>query len=126
MSKFDTDAFTASDNIRNLISELNLDGTFDVSVLPGWEIVIRRTVERIAEVRDRKDIKNLKIVQIKEKFGGLRIYMNDVDDDVDEIIREAEDECSELCSWCAKPGKLINRHGWILNLCDECDEEIPA
>jgi hypothetical protein len=68
--------------------------------------------------------------QIKEKFGGLRFYVNDIPNDTlwDEIhgdkgcITEAEVKSLETCENCGKPGKIVGE-GWIRTLCDECNEK---
>jgi len=57
------------------------------------------------------------VAQIKEKFGGLRFYMNYHDDAVDALIEKAEIACDSICEVCGQPGS--KRGGaWIRNLCD--------
>ena len=58
-------------------------------------------------------------VQVKEKFGGLRFYVNGGDDTTDGILRMAEamSECS--CEDCGTPAKK-GGSGWITTLCKPC------
>lgn len=58
-------------------------------------------------------------VQVKEKYGTLRIYMSCETQEMSEIIRDAENKSSETCETCGRPGKR-NKYGWISTLCDEC------
>lgn len=58
-------------------------------------------------------------VQLKQKFGTLRIYMAYHLDEFDSIIKEAERLSGKTCELCGKPGELQNR-GWIMVRCKEC------
>lgn len=70
--------------------------------------------------------------QIKEKFGGLRFYI-DPPDDADEVRREvvyviegyAERKAAAICEWCGDRGQL-RPYGWQLTLCDYCHERHQA
>ena len=90
------------------------------------------------------------VVQIKEKFGGLRFYVStagirldmmtpqgvksfkqgakeeDPWQEVYELIGKAEKKCSELCENCGKPGKLRDDRPWILTLCDNCPKVVNS
>lgn len=61
------------------------------------------------------------VVQIKEKFGGLRWYMNDETKEMTEHIQKAEDMSYKVCETCGKPGEP-RKGGWIKTLCDICFE----
>lgn len=63
-----------------------------------------------------------KIQQVKEKFGGLRFYVNTTDKRIRHWIEFAEAMSMKVCEECGKPG---NRYGdgWIRTLCDEHEAE---
>ncbi|MHA2064992.1 MAG: hypothetical protein ACXABY_11515 [Candidatus Thorarchaeota archaeon] len=70
------------------------------------------------------------ILQIKEKFGGLRIYWGGaVSDEHRNYIRGAVDIIEALshkvCETCGAPGET-RRGSWIVTLCDPCEEELRA
>lgn len=79
----------------------------------GWHPLIDRTLAKIKELEP-----DFTIFQIKEKFGGLRIYGHPITDEIDNIISDAEDESYHTCEVCGAPGK-VRETGWIKTLCDE-------
>lgn len=58
-------------------------------------------------------------VQVKEKWGGLRFYINGGDDYVQGAIDIAESLSYRTCEVCGSPGKKRGG-GWIRTLCDTC------
>lgn len=70
-------------------------------------------------IRKRKYSNNIKIFppeikidQIKEKFGGLRFYYSGGDDQVYGMILFAEYLCSKTCEVSGKDGTLHSANGW--------------
>ena len=61
-----------------------------------------------------------KAAQVKEKFGGLRFYVDNSDDYVKGIIQMAEAMSVRTCEECGSPGKPI-RGGWMKTLCQPCE-----
>lgn len=64
------------------------------------------------------------IAQVKEKFGGLRFYIDEVNPDVrsqiEDLIKVAEGKAAKTCEDCGKPALLRRVNGWYSTLCDEC------
>lgn len=58
-------------------------------------------------------------VQIKEKFGGLRAYINGGDDVIFSIIAFAEQMSDRTCDVCGNVGKNRSFGGWYVTLCEE-------
>lgn len=65
--------------------------------------------------------------QVKEKFGGLRFYLQYPhhlsEEDVDkirDIKHEYEVKSLQTCEHCGKPGSLCVK-GWRRTLCEECE-----
>jgi hypothetical protein len=80
------------------------------AVGPGW----KHLVDPLQEYAKAHD---LRIKQVKEKFGGLRFY-SEWDDQFVKLINEAEDVSVFTCDVCGKPGK-IRGGGWLMTRCDE-------
>lgn len=55
-------------------------------------------------------------VQVKEKFGGLRFYVDGGDEVTHAYITMAESMSGVTCEACGAPGKTGGR-GWIRTLC---------
>lgn len=88
----------------------------------GWAKLIWDTCEEIEQYLKTHELGyNFKFEQIKQKFGGLRIYSNG-DQTICDILDRAEDKSFHICEDCGKPGKP-NTDGWITTLCDECRDE---
>jgi len=84
----------------------------------GW----REIIEQLCADLDALELPELRINQIKEKFGGLRVYVNIHPADVGALIERAQVRCAEVCENCGAPGNLRrNSTGWLLTLCDSCE-----
>jgi hypothetical protein len=60
--------------------------------------------------------------QVKEKFGGLRFYINGASEEIYKRIRIAEDLSYETCETCGEKGELRSV-GWYKTLCNKHHEE---
>lgn len=88
------------------------------SVGKGWSTLI----DTIFDKRDELTI-DAKIVQVKEKWGGLRVYTGTFYDDpayneFDKFLVEIEKQSYTICEDCGKPGQLRGG-GWYRTLCNE-------
>jgi hypothetical protein len=61
----------------------------------------------------------VKFDQIKEKFGGLRLYFSGGDEYVEGLVSMAEAMSYKTCETCGNKGKP-SEGGWISTLCDSC------
>jgi hypothetical protein len=81
---------------------------------PGWTALIDSTVRELAT--ERRDIR---IVQIKEKMGGLRIYLEErTDETAKGILRRAEALSFSVCEVCGVPGRRLTSEGWARVRCE--------
>jgi hypothetical protein len=62
------------------------------------------------------------IVQVKEKFGGLRFYTNGGTPEMHNYIHFAEMISRNMCEECGAPGKTRNGR-WIRTLCEKHHKE---
>ncbi len=84
------------------------------SVGKGWASLINEVFDFI----EQQKITNIRIIQVKEKWGGLRIYTDLIHDVLDEKIRDAERRSFTICEVSGAPGKLRNCNGWYRTLSD--------
>jgi len=85
----------------------------------GWYPLIEELLNKLQAIENKQHI-GLEVTEIKEKFGGLRIYINTGNDTIWNLISEYEARSFYICERCGKPGKLRNNHNWYTTLCDEC------
>lgn len=89
------------------------DGWFDLI----WELC-ENIEKELKSSNMQDDSAPFEVVQVKEKFGGLRFYTDWSTDTVFDLIQEAEDKSYTICEICGKEGK-VRPGGWIKTLCDE-------
>lgn len=66
---------------------------------------------------------NYQASQVKEKFGGLRVYLVTYPtDEMARLIVEAEDWAATTCESCGEPGSLRTDRRWRKTLCDACNK----
>jgi hypothetical protein len=88
----------------------------------GWFDILWRLCEEleplVAELEATGGVP-FEVLQVKEKFGGLRFYVNCRNDAaIRQRIGIAADESFRSCEICGQPGEL--RDGsWIKTLCDQ-------
>lgn len=114
-------------------------------VPPGWDSAIARALEDIAALSATSGV-SIQVAQVKEKFGGLRLYL-DIDEEsagplelVEEeethtrlrsssnpgsvrerataIVDAAAIRCSTICEVCGNEGQSRNSSGWLRIACD--------
>lgn len=87
----------------------------------GWFDIIYNLCKEINELYKSKgrNINDLNIEQVKEKYGELRFYVGNYIDGVMEIIDKYEALSCKTCEVCGKEGKLTGKR-WVRTLCDEC------
>ncbi|WP_374088054.1 hypothetical protein [Methylomicrobium lacus] len=62
---------------------------------------------------------DIRAVQVKEKYGELRFYLDRDDDYTDGVVGMAEYISSHTCSACGSPGQEYDREDWIITSCEE-------
>lgn len=99
----------------------------------GWRPILLQLHEEIL-----KENPYYNIDQVKEKFGGLRVYLISRESSaIRDAIFEAEATSFVTCEKCGKPGETgpIRPNGyWVKTLCTHCrdhwdkgnDEEEPV
>ena len=70
----------------------------------------------------KKEYDGFRIMQIKEKWGALRVYVNYGSEKLYDIIAKYTTTSRVTCLQCGRPAKWISR-GWICPWCDDCAVE---
>lgn len=97
---------------------------FGIECGKGWEKLYAPILDYIAEYnKDKPEGEQIKVHQIKEKYGELRVYLNFYTDELLKMVDKAEDESYFTCENCGcKTDGPKERGGWIYALCDDCLE----
>lgn len=84
------------------------------SIGKGWYSIVRELIYDLINLGWDKQV-----VQVKEKFGGLRFYINDGNKEIYDRILEAEKLSHETCEICGQQGEIRTDIGWYSTLCNE-------
>ena len=78
--------------------------------------------ELIKELSEKLEPMGVVAMQVKEKFGELRFYVNHATDEAWDLIEAAEVESEHICEVCGDPGTLRG-DCWVRTLCSACDRK---
>lgn len=93
---------------------INWNDSSKEDVGPGWRFlldVLEYHLERCEEEID--------VLQVKEKFGGLRFYIAG-GFEMQHVVDLVENMSFYICEKCGKPGHLDTSSYWYKTLCTEC------
>ncbi len=92
----------------------------------GWKnilIGLFHNLEELAKQMPPEDKEyGIYVIQVKEKYAGLRVYMTSASERMYELIDEAEAKSYKTCEECGKPG-LLRGVRWLYTACEDCHEE---
>lgn len=91
----------------------------------GWRAVFGEQLceELREELIKANYLDKYRIMQIKEKYGGLRWYDNGNTEKGYKIIRKYEELSYKTCIECGRPATKMSM-GWISPFCDKCAEKL--
>ncbi|MDE7253819.1 MAG: hypothetical protein K2O32_12870 [Acetatifactor sp.] len=104
----------------------NLYNAFGIETGDGWYQLLYDMCREIAIVFETAEKPvTIEMVQIKEKYGTLRVYYNlegenDVARKISDITQKYEDLSETVCEECGREGTLRTDLPWIQTLCDTC------
>ena len=88
------------------------------SIGKGWYPIVKDLIEDLIKLGWDKQV-----IQVKEKFGGLRFYISEGSDEIYKRIADAERLSYETCEICGNTGEMRKDIGWIRTLCNKHYEE---
>ena len=87
----------------------------------GWWPLIEKVAAAIDSFNATHPGSPVEVTQIKQKFGGLRIYHYNAPEDIRQLIDEAIEASWHTCERCgATEGVTTNLEGYRLTLCPKC------
>jgi len=83
------------------------------SIGNGWLGLTQRLIEDLIKLGWNKET-----TQVKQKFGSLCFYTNDLPEDGIKTILEYTKESTTTCEICGESGTIVNKKGWYYTLCE--------
>ena len=124
--------FDLMDRYSNLLKEL-----YYIECNSGWKTVLDclflNLIRHEAHFTHLEDYVPLSIIQVKEKFGGLRVYMEggSIDDIRIEaftrLVEAAEKEAYTVCELCGSKQNvktIANAHRYVQTSCEKCFKNV--
>ena len=95
---------------------------YGICVNEGWYDLVDKLCSDIQKIVDKTpELEQIQVIQVKEKFGGLRFYIRHGAQSISNLIHKAEAESFETCEDCGKKGNIIKtERGWLRTLCKSC------
>ena len=91
----------------------NADRVSDIG--PGWISIVSSTLEKMRALDPDFEVR-----QVKQKFGGLRIYYRSHNyEQLQAAVIDAERLCANTCEECGKAGTISDQNGRIRTLCKD-------
>lgn len=80
----------------------------------GWEKLVRKVYNARTAIGT-----TVGIIQVKEKWGGLRIYTDYYDSELEKTIMQVGEESLKICETCGNPASLVKKETWYQTRCNE-------
>lgn len=80
-----------------------------------WNLCV--ALEGIARARVAGGHRPARVVQVKEKYGSLRFYIEGGSSEMHALIDAAETASESICEACGNSGNLLEIRGWWQTLC---------
>ena len=91
---------------------------FSFECLGGWSGIIDVLCQRLQDRTDLYEDPQVQAMQIKEKFGTLRFYVDQASEIQFTLIDETEEHSAQVCDVCGARAHLRN-DGWMMTRCDQ-------
>lgn len=83
----------------------------------GWYKLVQKLLEEL-EVMGMDE--NFRVLQVKEKFGGLRFYTQGASQEAAQRIEEVCQDSYSVCERCGTRENVTTEGIWVLTLCKDC------
>ena len=87
----------------------------------GWFDLIYNLCKAIQKrINEGLESEDFIVLEVKEKFAGLRFYCGSATEETFKLIHEAEDQSYHICEECGAEGIGYKKTGWYRTLCQKC------
>jgi hypothetical protein len=91
----------------------------------GWFemiLMLSEAVEKLAREKQRQGVDEEElpiVIQVKEKFGGLRFYVQNASEEIYDLISKAEQSSYGICEICGAAGGLMKAGPVVMTRCQK-------
>lgn len=97
---------------------------FGFEIGEGWMSLVIELLDKIQHLVDNNpEYSELQVIQVKEKFAQLRVYLNYYYEEIEDLIEEYTEKSVHVCEVCGDEGIIRDLHGWYTTLCDKHYQE---
>lgn len=96
---------------------------FGFCIGDGWFNIIDTLSSAIMWEIDSDNVKRFRVLQIKEKFGGLRFYHSGGSREIRGYVTFAERISERTCEGCGCPSEINCESSWLTTLCKDCEKK---
>jgi hypothetical protein len=98
---------------------------FGINTGDGWFWIINHLCKALQERTDEHGETQVVAFQVKQKFGGLRFYINSASDEQYSLIHFTELLSYAVCEECGTMEHVekVTKNGWISTRCKKCEEK---
>lgn len=91
----------------------------------GWHELFNSMCKELFEYTKANGLPEVKIIEAKEKYGELRIYVGEEfsDETTDAIIRKWCEKSKRVCCLCGAAKARTTKNGQIIPVCRSCWEK---
>jgi hypothetical protein len=113
----------ASTLLRNEFPDCIGEWTQDISIGEGWLPLVRGLCRYLQGMSADSQVPPARMLQVKEKFGGLRFYVDDPTEEQSLVIGFAEMLSLSICERCGAMRDVTVEGAWRKALCPQCRGE---
>lgn len=88
----------------------------------GWWIAFGEKMSDELKAALGNYVNDFRFLQIKEKYGSLRLYGAAATEEANDVIDKYEELSSKTCFFCGDSAKWYS-NGYILPYCDKCKQK---
>ncbi|MCE5305765.1 MAG: hypothetical protein ABFD00_01625 [Chloroherpetonaceae bacterium] len=93
---------------------------FGFEIGEGWMPLLIEMLDKIQMiVNNNPEYADVEIVQVKEKYGSMIVYLNYYYKEIEDLINEYEEKSCYICEECGQAGEIRNINNWYTALCDK-------
>ncbi len=86
----------------------------------GWYWIVDKLCKSLQYDTDKNGYNQVVAAQVKEKFGGLRFYVDGASEGQYEVIHFVESLTYDICETCGSTKDVGQTGGWIKTMCKKC------